>query len=152
MTKKSSALALALVLIGATQVTADDLEPYLAHEGQHSKYQKALENQYVGKGWQNFAGIAPFQLNGERALFFAQLRLTCSKKPRYIKIRLARVHADGSLDTTGTNTWVMGKNAPERFTGSLWWESLTKYPVKPQFKVTGGKCVSTERQFKFWQP
>lgn len=150
--KKSSALALALVLIGATQVTADDLEPYVARESQHSKYQKSESDQRASSKWQSFGDIAPFQLNGDRSLFFAQLHLKCSKKPRYAKIRLARLLPNGRLDTTGTNTWVLGKNASQTPILSLWWESKTTYPITAQFKVVGGSCVSTERQFKFWQP
>lgn len=139
-----------LLSLLAMPVVADDNQPYIATtEGKHFKSE--ADQSVTGK-WQSFADIDPVQLNGERALFFAQLHLTCSKKPRWVKIRLARINADGSLDTTGTNTWVMGKNAPERFTGSLWWESLTKKPIKAQFKVKGGRCYSDERQFKFWQP
>jgi hypothetical protein len=131
-------------------VVADDSQPYIATtEGKHFKVEA---NQAVTGRWQSFAGIDPVQLGGERALFFAQLHLTCTKKPRWVKIRLARINADGSLDTTGTNTWIMSKNAPTSFQGSLWWESLTRKPIKAQFKVKGGNCYSPERQFKFWQP
>lgn len=148
--KKVSALALAFLLVGSN-AAADDLEPYITGS-KKSKHQKVIFDQNDGTGWQFFAGIRPFQLDGKRALFFAQLHLRCTKQPNSVKIRLARIHADGSLDTTGTNTWVLGKNAPKTFQGSLWWESLTKYPITAQFKVNGGKCVSTQRQLKFWQP
>lgn len=149
--KKVSALALAFLLVGSN-VSADDLEPYVAKEGKHSKFQKVFDDQRATSQWQNFASIRPYKLNGKRALFFAQLHLYCSVKPRYAKIRLARIHADGSLDTTGTNTWVLGENASKTPQMSLWWESKTEYPIIAQFKVRGGKCVSTQRQFKFWQP
>lgn len=103
------------------------------------------------KKWTEFQG-GGFTLNGDRALFFAQLHLTCTKKPKYVKIRLARHIGNGKLDTTGTNTWVLGKDAPLKWQGSLWWESRTKHPISAQFKVVGGKCYSPQRQFKFWQP
>lgn len=150
--KKTLSVLLVALLVGATiPATADELQPYITGT-KKSKFQKVEYNQYASNGWQSFAGIRPYQLNGKRALFFAQLHLRCTKQPNSVKIRLARIHADGSLDTTGTNTWVMGKNAPKTFQGSLWWESLTKYPITAQFKVNGGKCVSTQRQLKFWQP
>jgi len=148
--RKVIALVGLLSLLSLSPVAASDNQPYIAKT--EAKHFKATNAQKVTGKWQSFAGISPIKLNGDRALFFAQLHLTCSKKPRWVKIRLARINADGSLDTTGTNTWIMGKNAPQRFTGSLWWESLTKKPMKAQFKVKGGRCVSTERQFKFWQP
>ena len=150
--RKVLALAGVLSLLSLSPVSADSQEPYVVAKGKKSKVIKVETSQRVTGHWQDFGGIPPFQLNGKRALFFAQLHLTCSKSPRYVKIRLARSHADGSLDTTGTNTWVLGKNAPKTFQGSLWWESKTKYPIKAQFKVIGGRCYSSERQFKFWQP
>lgn len=101
--------------------------------------------------WTDFQG-GGFTLNGKRTLFFAQLHLTCSKAPKYVKIRLARHHKNGSLDTTGTNTWIMGKKFPRTWQGSLWWESRTWHPITAQFYVSGGKCFSPQRQFKYWQP
>jgi hypothetical protein len=67
-------------------------------------------------------------------------------------MRLARLNADGSKDTTGTNTWVLGKDAPLIWEGTTWWESNTRRPIVAQFKVVGGKCVSDERQIKWWMP
>lgn len=147
--RKTSALAVALVLISATQVAADD--PYIALNAKQAHHQKTLADQPIVKGWQDFAGIEPYALGGNRALFFTQLRLKCSKDPRYVKVRLARITPDG-LDTTGTTTWVLGNQSPDSWSGTTYWESLTKYPIKPQFKVVGGKCYSSERQFKYWMP
>lgn len=101
--------------------------------------------------WTSFAGCEPYKLNGKRSLFFAQLHLTCKKKPRWVKIRLARLTPSG-IDSTGTNTWVMGSRSPVKWQGAIVWESKTKYPMIAQFKYGGGSCVSTQRQFKWWQP
>lgn len=144
---------LALSFVFTQQVQAEAVEPYLVPMAKNAKHCKSTENQsFKNRKWTTFAGCEPFVLGGDRALFFAQLHLTCSKKPKYVKIRLARLLPDGSKDTTGTNTWVLGKDAPLIWHGSLWWESKTKYPIVAQFKVSGGKCYSDERQIKWWQP
>lgn len=147
--RKTSALAIALILLGATQVAADS--PYIT-SSKKSGYQKIVRTQMIHEGWQNFGGVKPYALGGKRSLFFAQLHLTCTKQPDWVKIRLARIHTDGSLDTTGTNTWTLGPTAPKSWQGSLWWESRTWHPIIAQFKVGGGKCYSPQRQFKYWMP
>lgn len=139
------------VLLTGSSVKADDGDPYITLNANRAVHQKAETNQSVNGHWQTFAGIEPYMLGGERALFLAQLHLTCTKKPRWVKIRLARI-TDGKWDTTGTNTWVLGKNSPASWQGSIYWESLTKHPIIAQFKVKGGKCTSPERQFKYWMP
>lgn len=149
--KKWLIAGLVLALCGNSSVKADTNEPYITLNAKHGHHQKVETNQRVNGHWQTFAGIQPYDLGGKRALFFAQLHLTCTKRPRWVKIRLARL-TDGKPDTTGTNTWVLGKNAPESFQGSLWWESKTKHPITAQFKVKGGKCYSPERQLKYWMP
>lgn len=146
--KRLAGLVIGLCLL-PTIAIADD--PYITLNAKRGYHQKVDSNQYANGHWQTFADIQPYDLGGERALFFAQLHLDCSKKPRWVKIRLARITPNG-LDTTGTNTWVMGQNSPASFQGSLYWESLTKYPITAQFKVGGGKCVSSERQLKYWMP
>lgn len=139
------------VLLTGSSVKADDGDPYITINAAQAHHQKTLDNQSIRRGWQDMAGIDPYSLGGPRALFFVQLRLQCSKDPRYVKIRLARVTPDG-LNTTGTTTWVLGKTSPNSWSGTTYWESLTEYPIKPQFKVVGGKCYATERQFKYWMP
>ena len=151
--RKVASVVLALSFVFTQQVHAEAVEPYVVAMAKNAKHCKATENQSVpNKKWITFAGCDPFVLGGDRALFFAQLHLTCTKRPRYVKIRLARLLPNGKKDTTGTNTWTMGKDSPLIWEGSLWWESKTKYPIVAQFKVRGGKCYSDERQVKWWQP
>lgn len=151
--RKVASLALALVFVFASQVQAEAVEPYVVGMAKNSKVCKNTDNQSFTAGkWTTFAGCDPISLNGDRALFFAQLHLTCTKRPKYVKIRLARLLPDGSKDTTGTNTWTLGADSPLIWEGSLWWESLTKHPIVAQFRVKGGNCYSDQRQIKYWQP
>lgn len=143
--------ATALSLLLSQQAYANSAEPYLVSIAKESGVQKVTKNQSVTGSWQNFGGVKPFELNGDRALFFAQLHINCTKRPKYVKIRLARIKP-GKDDTTGTTTWSFNKNTTRDWQGSLWWESNTKLPVIAQFKVIGGKCYSDQRQFKWWQP
>jgi hypothetical protein len=113
---------------------------------------KNVKHQKVTGNWQNFGGCEPFKLNGDRSLFFAQLHINCTKRPKYVKIRLARLKPNGTKDTTGTNTWSFTKNTTRDWQGSMWWESKTKHPIVAQYKVVGGKCYSDQRQVKWWQP
>lgn len=139
-------------LLLVNPVGALDAQPYGVAAAKNSGLCKNTDNQsYKSKKWTTFAGCEPFALGGDRSMFFAQLRLECTKPPRYVKMRLARLTPDG-MDTTGTNTWVLGESAPLSWSGTIWWESKTAYPIVAQFKVVGGKCVSNERQFKWWQP
>jgi hypothetical protein len=93
------------------------------------------------------------KLDRNRALYCAQLGLKYKKPPKYIKIRFARLLPKGAKDTTATNTWVMGKNSPKTFHGSLCWSISTEYPVVVQVKISGtGKYESHLRQFKAWSP
>jgi hypothetical protein len=140
---------MSLLLAFSTQAVASD--PYLVQKSKKSGIQKSLKHQKVTGKWQNFGSVKPFKLNGKRTLFFAQLHLNCTKRPKYVKIRLARVKS-GKDDTTGTNTWTFTKNTTKDWQGSLWWESKTKYPIIAQYKVIGGKCYSNQRQLKWWQP
>jgi hypothetical protein len=94
------------------------------------------------------------KIDRSRALYCTQVGLKLgSKKPSYIKIRFARVLPSGKLDTTATNTWVLGKNSPKTWHGSLCWSISTEHPVKVQIKVKGkGQYKSHLRQFKAWSP
>jgi hypothetical protein len=150
--KRASIIIGAVLVLIASPVIGKGLEPYAVAQAKTSGLCKNTGPQAYKPGkWTTFAGCEPFALGGDRSLFFAQLRLVCEKRPKYVKMRLARQQPDG-LNTTGTNTWVMGKNAPLNWSGTMWWESKTKHPIVAQFKVVGGKCVSNERQFKWWQP
>jgi hypothetical protein len=142
----------ALSMSLALPVVAVDRQPYAVAAAKKSGFCKNTDPQsYKQKKWTTFAGCEPFVIGGDRSMFFAQLRLKCTKRPKYVKMRLARQTPEG-LNTTGTNTWVMGKNAPLNWSGTMWWESKTKHPIVAQFKVVGGSCVSQERQFKWWTP
>lgn len=95
-----------------------------------------------------------FKLNGKRTLWFAQLHVKCKKAPKYIKLRFARHLPNGTLDTTGTNTWMLNGHMPQKaWQGTLNWETKSKYPMTFQYIIIGGKgCTSDNRQFKWWQP
>lgn len=148
----SFSLVIALVLSLNVTSNATTNDPSMFINGTHSGIHKSTSTQRVKPyKWTNFKG-GGFKLGGPRALFFAQLHLTCTEKPKFVKIRLARHHKNGSLDTTGTDTWVLGTDMPNIWQGTIWWESKTKYPITAQFYVAGGKCSSPERQFKWWRP
>jgi hypothetical protein len=141
-----------LSLLLAVPVVAVDRQPYAVAAAKTSGLCKNTDRQTYKSGkWTTFAGCEPFVLGGDRSLFFAQLRLKCTKRPKYVKMRIAR-HTPNGLDSTGTTTWVMGKNAPKNWSGTMWWELKTNHPIVAQFKVVGGSCVSQERQFKWWTP
>ena len=151
--KRTSIIIGAVLVLIASPVMGQGTQPFAAAQAKTSGLCKASEPQAYTKGkWTTFAGCEPFEIGGARSLFFAQLHLKCEKRPKWVKIRLARLLPDGSRDTTGTNTWTLGKNAPLIWQGSTWWESNTKHPMVAQFKVGGGSCVSSERQFKWWTP
>ena len=146
------ACALVLSLVTASEAKADTAAPYLVSTAKKSGYCKSTDNQFITGKWQDFGGCEPFKLNGKRSLFFAQLHINCTKRPKYVKIRIARLLPSGKKDTTGTTTWSFTKNTTRDWQGSMWWESKTKYPMIAQYKVVGGKCYSDQRQFKWWQP
>lgn len=99
-----------------------------------------------------FKGEDSFTLNGERTLWVSQLHMQCEKKPRYVKMRLARHLPNGELDTTGTNTYPYPKGI-KVWQGTLLWETKSIYPMTVQYKIMGGGgCTSSNRQFKWWQP
>ena len=89
-----------------------------------------------------------------RALYCAQTHLAFNaKKPRYVKLRFTRKLENGKIDTTGTTTWVLGKNAPLTWQGSTCWPINTLSGVAVQIKIGGtGKWNSPLRQFKVWAP
>ena len=93
-----------------------------------------------------------FKLNGKRTLWIAQLHMKCKKKPRYVKMRLARNLPNGKLDTTGTTTYAYPKGI-KVWNGTLLWQTKSKHPMTIQYKIMGGSgCTSSSRQFKWWQP
>lgn len=144
-----AALAVALValLLGAPTTQANELE--------NSRLKKSESKQVLktNNKWQTlqFNGGDAWTLNGDRTLWAAQVHVYCKKKPKYIKMRLARVKSNGKLDTTGTTTW--SGIATKKWQGSFLWASRSLHPMVVQIKIKGGKgCYSPSRQFKYWQP
>jgi hypothetical protein len=152
MRRRLAACAIALSLVFTSQVHAEAVEPYLVPMAKKSGLCKVESNQSVTGKWQTFKNCDPFVLGGERSLFFVQLHINCEKRPKYVKLRLARLLPDGSKDTTGTTTFSFTDETTKDWQGTMWWESKTTYPIVAQYKVVGGKCYSDERQFKWWQP
>jgi hypothetical protein len=151
MYRRTIAIVTAILLIGATQVSAEAVEPYVVATAKKSGLCKVEANQGVTGKWQTFKGCEPFALGGERALFFVQLHINCEKRPKYVKLRLARLTPNGR-DTTGTTTFSFTKDTTKDWQGTMWWEAKTNHPIVAQYKVVGGKCYSDQRQFKWWQP
>jgi hypothetical protein len=93
---------------------------------------------------------------GSRSLYCSQVHLNIPKKnkPKWVKIRFARVLPNGKLDSTGTNTWTLGKRSPASWQGSTCWPINPDYPVVAQVKYGGGpkSITSPLRQFKSWNP
>ena len=152
MRRRLAACAIALSLVFTSQVHAEAVEPYIVPMAKKSGLCKVESNQSVTGKWQTFKNCNPFVLGGERSLFFVQLHINCEKRPKYVKLRLARLLPDGTKDTTGTTTFSFTDETTKDWQGTMWWESKTTYPIVAQYKVVGGKCYSDERQFKWWQP
>jgi hypothetical protein len=144
--------ALIISLLGASQVQATSATPYVVSTAKKSGLCKNDNAQKVTGKWQTFAGCEPFALGGDRSLFFVQLHINCEKRPKYVKLRLARLLPNGKRDTTGTTTFSFTKDTTKDWQGTMWWEAKTKHPIVAQYKVVGGKCYSDQRQFKWWQP
>jgi hypothetical protein len=149
MTRLAIACALVISLIASSPVQAS--EPYLVSTAKKSGLCKNDNAQKVTGKWQTFAGCEPFVLNGERSLFFVQLHINCTKRPKYVKLRLVRLTPNGK-DSTGTTTFSFTPQTTKDWQGTMWWEAKTKHPIVAQYKVMGGKCYSDQRQVKWWQP
>jgi hypothetical protein len=152
MRRRLAACAIAFTLVFTSQVHAEAVEPYVVATAKKSGLCKVTSDQKVTGKWQTFKNCDPFVLGGERSLFFVQLHINCEKRPKYVKLRLARLLPDGTKDTTGTTTFSFTDETTKDWQGTMWWESKTTYPIVAQYKVVGGKCYSDERQFKWWQP
>lgn len=153
MKKRLTAILSVSVLAFSMPVMAKDTAPYVTAKAKVSGLCKNTKTQaYKPYKWTTFQGCKPYALGGDRSLFFAQLHLNCTKPPKYVKVRFARLLPNGKRDTTGTTTWVLGKGTPKTWQGTTYWEMKTKNPIVAQFKVGGGKCHSPQRQFKYWTP
>jgi hypothetical protein len=120
---------------------------------------KSETNQSIKRGkWTTlkFGNRAAMEPKGSRSFYCAQVHLNIPKKnkPKWVKIRFARVLPNGKLDSTGTNTWVLGKRSPASWQGSTCWPINPDYPVVAQVKYGGGpkSITSPLRQFKSWNP
>jgi hypothetical protein len=152
MRRRIATCAIALSLVFTSQVHAEAAQPYIVATAKKSGICKVESDQRVTGKWQTFKNCDPFVLGGERSLFFVQLHINCEKRPKYVKLRLARLKPDGTKDTTGTTTFSFTKETTRDWQGTMWWEAKTNYPIVAQYKVVGGKCYSDQRQFKWWQP
>lgn len=128
-----------------------------AHAGDTVRY-KSTQNQSIKKNkWVTleFNGKTEIKGNGARSLFCYQVGIDTKgkKKPKYVKVRLARVKS-GKDDTTATNTYFFTGKPGSEFVASQCWTIYTNSPVVLQVRITGGSKVYTSdvRQFKMWTP
>jgi hypothetical protein len=147
--KKVTAIiaAIALSLVTAIPANAADTVRY-----------KTEKNQTIKKGkWTtiNFNGKTSIKGNGERSLFCYQVVINTKgkKKPKYVKVRLARVKS-GKDDTTATNTYFFTGKPGSKFVASQCWTIFTKHPVVVQVRISGGspRYTTDITQFKMWTP
>ena len=92
-----------------------------------------------------------------RSIYCGGLKLNFrDENPKYIKVRFVRLKSGGMKDSTATNTWVLGKNTPKIWYGSLCWNLDGSDKVYMQVKIGKMKNQpsfdSPYRQFKLWQP
>lgn len=124
--------------------------------GQHIEHKSTKPQRYTLDAWTtlDFDGTKAMPATNARALYSIQVAIPCKgTKPAWVRLRLARRLPDGSLDTTGTNTWVLGPRSPETIWMSHLWQINARHPVVAQIKVHGGSCRHmTTRQFKRWIP
>jgi len=124
----------------------------------HKQY-KDISTQTVKSGnkWHDltFDGKArTLQGNGKRSIFCMQVAVSMKGKPTVVRLRFARHLPNGTLDTTGTNTYTGLDVVKSTLYESPCWEFDSKYPVSAQIKISGkAKSYSViERQFKMWTP
>jgi hypothetical protein len=136
-----------LLLSGSSPTNASDSIRY-----------KTTKDQTIKKGnWTTikFNGKTSIKGNGKRSLFCYQVVINTKgkKKPKYVKVRLARVKS-GKDDTTATNTYFFSGKPNKKFVASQCWTILTKHPVVVQVRISGGSSsYKTDiSQFKMWTP
>lgn len=119
---------------------------------------KSTKDQTIKRGkWTTleFKGNNALQGNGQRSLFCYQVGIDTKgkKKPKYVKIRLARLK-DGKDDTTATNYYPVPSKPSSELVFSNCWEIETNSAVVVQVRITGGSKYynSDVRQFKMWTP
>jgi hypothetical protein len=139
--------SISLLISGSTPTNASDSIRY-----------KSTKDQIIKRNsWTtlNFNGKTSIKGNGERSLFCYQvvINTTGKKKPKYVKVRLARAKS-GKDDTTATNTYFFSGKPSKRFVASQCWTILTNHPVVVQVRISGGSSsYKTDiSQFKMWTP
>lgn len=105
----------------------------------------------------NFDGEDYLDPVSSRSIYCGGLKLNFrDENPKYIKVRFVRLKSGGVRDSTATNTWVLGKNTPKIWYGSLCWNLDGSDKVIMQVKIGKMKNQpsfdSPYRQFKLWQP
>lgn len=124
--------------------------------GSHIEHKSTTPQRFELDRWVtlDFKGSDIMPATDARALYSIQVGIPCKgKKPDWIRLRLARRLPNGTLDTTGTNTWVLGQKSPDTLWLSHLWQINARHPVEAQIKVHGGSChYMTTRQFKRWIP
>jgi hypothetical protein len=139
--------SISLLLSGSTPTNASDSIRYKS-----TKDQTIKRNSWTTL---NFNGKTSIQGNGQRSLFCYQvvIKTDGKKKPKYVKVRLAR-EKSGKDDTTATNTYFFSGKPSKRFVASQCWTILTNQPVVVQVRIIGGSSsYKTDiSQFKMWTP
>ena len=138
--------AIALSLVTIIPVNAEESVRYKS-----TKVQKIKHNKWTTL---EFKGDNALRGNGNRSLFCYQagLNMHGKKKPKYVKLRLARLKSP--LDTTATTTFYIDSKPSSELVFSNCWEIETNSPVIVQIRITGGSKYYTSdiRQFKMWTP
>lgn len=151
MTKKFLVIPIAAAFFIFQTIYASSAHPKEKIQWKSTNSQWIKANKWTTLSFDGKKAIT--KLDKSRALYCAQVGLKYKKSPKYVKMRFARLLPDGTKDTTATNTWVVGKNSPKTFHGSVCWPISTKHPVVVQVKIGGtGKYQSHLRQFKAWSP
>jgi len=149
MVKRITAIVatIALSLVTAVPVNAEE-----------SIRKKATHSQTIKRDrWVtlDFKGNDYIKGNGNRSLFCYQsaLKMKGKKKPKYVKLRLARTNSKG-FNSTATNTYFVSKKPKSTLVFSNCWVIETGSKVVVQIRVTGGSksYTSDMRQLKMWTP
>jgi hypothetical protein len=138
---------ISLILLSAAPTNAEESVRYKS-----TKHQKIKSNKWTTL---EFKGNNALKGNGARSLFCYQVGIDTKgkKKPKYVKVRLARLKS-GKNDTTATNYFAVPSKPSSELVFSNCWEIETNSPVVVQIRITGGSKYYTSdiRQFKMWTP
>jgi hypothetical protein len=106
--------SISLLISGSTPTNASDSIRYKT-----TKDQTIKRNNWTTL---NFNGKTSIKGNGQRSLFCYQvvIKTNGKKKPKYVKVRLAR-EKSGKDDTTATNTYFFTAKPNKKFVASQCW-------------------------------